>query len=96
MAKDEMKSNGGAAVAAIPSNGDRLTVPEGDVLVRYVGGPAEGIAPHVGFVKHGRIYTVDLTVAGLIINVKKPQFDLVYPADRSRIEAASTAAQPQK
>jgi len=76
--------------------GDRLTVPDGDVLVRYVKGPAEGQNHFVGLARLGRIYTVDEIAAAEACFSKSPGFELVYPDDRTRIEAAWRKAQAEK
>lgn len=74
----------------------KLTVPDDAVIVRYRGGPARGInASILGPVVKDWIYTVSFDAALKICvdDGRKPQFEAVYPEDRTRIEAASKAAQ---
>jgi len=79
-----------------PRTKDTHNVPEGDVLIRYVGGPAEAIHPQVGDVRKGRIYTVATEIAAELCIGKGAQFEFVNASDRTKIEAAAKAAQNTK
>lgn len=70
----------------------RLTVRNGVLLVRYIGGLAEGFNEVVGRVSDGSIHTVSLEEAVDLCLRAAPQFELAYPDDRTKVEAAAKAA----
>ncbi|MCB9852767.1 MAG: hypothetical protein H6819_06700 [Phycisphaerales bacterium] len=91
---DDSKSKPSASTkAAAPDPaGERLTVPMGDVLLRYIKGPPEGVNHIVGKVRTGSIHTVTLEEAAYLCLREAPQFEPAYPDDRARIEEASRLA----
>lgn len=68
--------------------GGRITVPEGEILVRKVRG-AEGPLDLVGPSRIGRVYTVALADAARLI--AGGEFELVYADDQARLDALRPA-----
>lgn len=93
---NEDKNKNADGKAATPATAKeltgKLTVPQGAVLVRYVGPPAAAIDGNVGGVVAGYVYTVSCEVAARVLLVKKPVFELVYEDDRTAVEAAAKQA----
>ena len=93
--KTAVEKHGDAPVSrpATPAKGgDRITMPDDEVLIRYKGGPAEGMNAYVGGTKAGRVYTVTLAIAATLCCTAPRHFEPVYADDRTAIEAASKQA----
>lgn len=72
--------------------GNRLAVPEGEILVRKVRGP-DGIHERIGYCKVGRLYTVGDQWAARM--VEGGEFECVYEDDKTRVAALIEAAKPK-
>lgn len=71
-----------------------LDIPEGDVLIRKVGGP-EGINHYLGQVRRGRVYCLSIGQAVHVMASAPGEFDPVFKSDRTKIEEASKRAKAQ-
>lgn len=103
MAKADEKNDVPAPQKAAPANDDAvkaaLTLPDGDVLIRRVAGP-DGTHPWLGYVKRGRVYTVNASRAVSLcfprsVDPRSParaEFEPVFTGDRTALEAAAKDA----
>lgn len=70
---------------------EELALPTGDVLLRRIGGP-NGLTSHFGKVKRGRIYCLSAARASRVMDEMPDEFEPVFQAHRTLIEAASKKA----